>query len=311
VAIAAAPDRTAVDAARVTADAIEVVMGAEDDLASVSITLNEGGAAATSTAAGPIGLPQDPTAAITLGTGSMAIGLTLPASDIADELEIVDGDAVYVDQGAETSYVIDALPAGLRVASVIESPRSPHQMTYKLDLPKGTSLVPNLDGSVAVVLDGTLDSGVGVTIGGFDRPWAIDANGRTVETYYQVAGSALTQVVAPGSDVSYPLVADPSYSYCTVSGVIPAVCVKYNRTDTARFWSLIAGGIGAAAFAAEVFSFLPNFALKAACKAAVAAFYGALLINIRIAYETNRCFRVRFSFPPIFSAIGYSQVVNC
>ncbi len=45
-------------------------------------------------------------------------------------------------------------------------------------------------------------------------PWAKDANGNDVETFYTVNGDDLTQVVNHvNASVTYPIVADPTYKY--------------------------------------------------------------------------------------------------
>ncbi len=50
----------------------------------------------------------------------------------------------------------------------------------------------------------------GNTVGGFSSPWAKDANGNNVATHYEIRSENLVQVVDHrGSDVAYPVVADP------------------------------------------------------------------------------------------------------
>ena len=49
-----------------------------------------------------------------------------------------------------------------------------------------------------------------------ETPWAVDANGNPVETYYQVSPSGIEQVLLPSEESVYPLTADPHITWAFV-----------------------------------------------------------------------------------------------
>lgn len=60
-------------------------------------------------------------------------------------------------------------------------------------------------------------------------PWATDANGRDVQTRYEVRGDEVFQVVTPDAATAYPVVADPSWMWAG-----PAWGMKLTRAETSR-----------------------------------------------------------------------------
>jgi hypothetical protein len=255
-----------------------------------------------------VAIPADAADAITFGTGISKVGLSLPVTESASATELVEGNAVIT--GEDTSFVVDALPNGFRIASVLNNRDADHSLTYDLDLPPGVGPRLNADGSVSLVLDNS-DDRLEASVATFAAPWAVDAAGRSVETRFEVADGTLTQVVTPSSTSVYPIVADPSVSGCLIWGWYPALCIKYNRAETERAWNSAVIGIGGAAFAAELCSGIPNLAWKGACKAAVAAITFAVINNVRTAHDQGRCLRIRITYPAIPAILGFSEVVNC
>lgn len=70
-------------------------------------------------------------------------------------------------------------------------------------------------------------------------PWAVDANGQSVPTWYEVDGDTVTQVVDHvGMQAVYPVVADPEYGKSWLNSYI-----WFNRAETK---TIAAGGWGAA-----------------------------------------------------------------
>lgn len=91
--------------------------------------------------------------------------------------------------------------SSVRIASVLDGDESPTEIDYRYD---GLRLVQFDDGGV-VGYDENGSLAVTVAI-----PWALDANGVAVKTWYTVDGSTLTQHVAHrAAGVAYPVVADP------------------------------------------------------------------------------------------------------
>lgn len=60
------------------------------------------------------------------------------------------------------------------------------------------------------------------TIAEIAVPWAVDANGMPLQTYYSVDGTTLVQTVETNADTAFPVVADPSWLWWVEKG---AKCV--------------------------------------------------------------------------------------
>ncbi|MCW2700768.1 MAG: hypothetical protein JWQ45_2303 [Blastococcus sp.] len=61
----------------------------------------------------------------------------------------------------------------------------------------------------------TVESRVVATMG---AAWAVDANGETVGTHYEIDGTTLTQVVETSAETAYPVVADPAWYWWVWTG---------------------------------------------------------------------------------------------
>jgi hypothetical protein len=70
-----------------------------------------------------------------------------------------------------------------------------------------------------------------------NAPWAKDSRGASVQTYYEVTGSQLVQVVVPSGDTAYPIVADPSWMW--YYGWYGAKLTR-SETSNARSWTAAA-----------------------------------------------------------------------
>ncbi|MGP9760972.1 hypothetical protein [Corynebacterium sp. AOP12-C2-36] len=88
---------------------------------------------------------------------------------------------------------------------LLEGVNSPREHRFDMDVPAGGQMVKNPDGSVDVLdADGNVVEHV-------KAPWAYDALGRPVETYYEVDNETgeLVQVVDPDRTSVLPILADP------------------------------------------------------------------------------------------------------
>ena len=95
---------------------------------------------------------------------------------------------------------------GVRAAVTIDSPNAPEDYSFQFG-GAVASLVLNDDGTVAVLDDS------GASLGEVAPAWALDADGNSVPTYYEVQGTTLVQVVEhKEGDYAYGIVADPWYN---------------------------------------------------------------------------------------------------
>lgn len=160
--------------------------------------------------------------AITLGSGEVTIpenlneGITLDSPDASsitvtpapsvnwkEAIPLEKGGVTYLSEDgfSETVIVSDA---GVQMLTTINDSSAPTEYEYEINLENGQVLelkdgapaVLNADGSLAAIVE---------------KPWAVDAKGKSVPTHYEIAGDTLIQVVdheALSAD-SYPVVADP------------------------------------------------------------------------------------------------------
>lgn len=152
-----------------------------------------------------------------------AATVSLQSSDLQVELgsssePVVSEAGQYaLAEDSTVTYAVSYPAAGsTRFTAVFESPaaEAPH-WTFE----EGTQLLLLDDGSVSVS-DGEEFPG------GIDAPWAVDADGRSLPTHYEVSGSTLTQIVDT-SGASFPVVADP-----TVNFYGPYIQVHLNRHES-------------------------------------------------------------------------------
>lgn len=87
-------------------------------------------------------------------------------------------------------------------------------MLFYLESGDATRIVIETPGAEPEVnKDGSVTLHRGSETAGIDSPWAKDADGTPVPTYFEVSGGKLTQVVETTSEVRYPVVADPKLTY--------------------------------------------------------------------------------------------------
>ena len=90
----------------------------------------------------------------------------------------------------------------------IENEDSPHEASFKVS--EGNAFISaetfGADTGEVFVMDseGKIHSSI-------DAPWAYDAEGKPVKTYFEVSAGTLTQVVVPDAETAYPIVADPNW----------------------------------------------------------------------------------------------------
>lgn len=91
---------------------------------------------------------------------------------------------------------------------VLEGPDSPREHRFRMDVPPGGRLVKNPDGGVSVYDER------GRVVESIRPPWAFDASGRAVPTWFEVDNTTgeIVQVIDPLRTTVLPVVADPDKS---------------------------------------------------------------------------------------------------
>ena len=137
------------------------------------------------------------------------VGIGLPVEDVEAETT-TGGSAVYASAEDQVEITVQALDmdnkagidSGVRSLISIYSASSPESYEFPLDLPAGSTVEKTATGQVTV-----LDA-QGKVAGVFDTPWAVDAKGKEVPTWFEVRNGSLVQHVKHAG-AAYPVVADP------------------------------------------------------------------------------------------------------
>lgn len=151
---------------------------------------------------GAVIAPLDPSEPVSMIVGGVDYAVALPVSADA-ALSSDDPLAPTFDNGDGSSTSVVVKDDHVTFASILEGVSAPNEYSY--DYSKMGELRQDpVDGAVTVWRDGAM-------ISALYAPWAVDANGTSVPTYYVVDGSTLTQVVDHTVRAyAYPIVADPT-----------------------------------------------------------------------------------------------------
>jgi hypothetical protein len=154
-----------------------------------------------------VDVPKDPEQGVTFGAADgPKLEVALPNADQAGNAKQVAPGVVAYDSGNGSANAVQANEDGsVRMLTIIDNPSAPTEYRYVFDVANG-SLTFSEDGGVFA-----LDE-EGQIVGALESPWAKDANGEALPTWYTVDGLVLTQYVDHGGPgVAYPVVADPTY----------------------------------------------------------------------------------------------------
>ena len=202
-----------------------------------SKTTSDADSAIVATTAGAtIDVPKDASDGVTLATaGGPVLDIQLPNADQAgDAKQVAPGIVAYDGSNGSANAVQTDESGGVRMLTVIDSPKAPTTYDYKVSVPNGGRIELTAGGG-AVILSN--DSQVLYTVG---APWSKDANGKQIRTWFTTDGTILTQHVAHRvRGVVYPVTADPWW--------------------TNRFWSYVGciAGVGVPIGMAIVIASLP------------------------------------------------------
>ncbi len=153
-----------------------------------------------------VSVPQTANGVVKIGSHSGYAGISLPQGVSLMGGKLADnGTVVYQPADARSGgVVVEALEDGsVQLQTIIKDAQSTHDLAYKLDVSESAKMKLLENGSVvAIGQDGRLELGLA-------KPWAVDAEGKRVKTYFTMDGNTVTQHVKPGPDTAYPIVADP------------------------------------------------------------------------------------------------------
>lgn len=153
-------------------------------------------------------VPTDPTDGVTVAPeqGDTVI-IGLPEASGSGHAKAVEGVTTFEGPSSFTTVVAAKASGAVQIATILESELAPERYSYdfsgegalSMQLSEGWVLIFNEDGGA---------------VGGLAPPWAVDSEGGAVPTHYEIDGSTVTQVVEHvGKGVTYPVTADPTYSW--------------------------------------------------------------------------------------------------
>ncbi|MFJ4091829.1 hypothetical protein ACIPYS_09625 [Kitasatospora sp. NPDC089913] len=152
-------------------------------------------------------VPQQSTANVKAGTATgHAVSITLPSARNVTGATAGKNTTVYPGAAQATDLAVQpTTDGGIRALAVLKDATAPREQRYDIGLPDGARLVELDNGAVAAIAES------GTLLGGFDTPWAKDANGRPVPTSYRLEGNTLVQTVQTDNSTVFPVVADPKW----------------------------------------------------------------------------------------------------
>ncbi|AWB88992.1 hypothetical protein C2138_05045 [Salinibacterium hongtaonis] len=168
-----------------------------------------------------------------------------------------------------------------------------------------------LSRTVAVVDENGESNSITASIGQIAAPWAVDANGRQIDTHYELVGNELIQVVEhnqPG--VAYPVVADPTFWW--------GWNVYFSNNVVNQVVKLVLAGAAATVLASRIIALVPGVGAVAVNVTALAGAlitFGAAALNV--CNYNNRGVYVGYTwvtgvlpFAPVVYRLGYFCVPN-
>lgn len=168
-----------------------------------------------------------------------AVSIGLPAgSGGAVRRKVVGDTAVYTGVKTASSFGVRVGDDAIQITVEIEGPDAATEFAFPLGLEAGqrATLSDGPTGSVQI------RDRAGVLVQSFLPPWALDANGASVPTWYELRGSATLVQHVQHAGAAYPVVADPTASCGIIS------CTMYfNKSETER---IAVGAIGVTAIVA-------------------------------------------------------------
>ncbi len=241
-----------------------------------------------------IGASADSLVVMNAAGGSLS--LRLPKVNNAKSTQTSDGTVIRA--GRDVSTAIQVLPDGaIRALVTMNNEQAPNSYSFGFDLPPGLKLRQGEAGRIDIVTVG----GEAVA-GSIKAPWAKDARGKALPTYYDLNGSTVTQHVDT-TEAQYPIVADPDYVYNCGWTSCNWTFTRY-YTANVMYPAITGGGSVASILAGAVLCGKLGGAAGAACALWVVINYMQAYWHVINAKAHNACFVARFQYVGIVSPIN-------
>lgn len=194
--------------------------------------------------------------------------VALSPSDVGSGELVADGDALHYTADDYSVLLTGEGSAANAGYIVINNAAAPTSYSFDMTANGAPAVLVETDGLVRIE-----DRATGEVVNTLSRPWAVDAEGSSITTWYSVEGSVLTQHV-DHQGATYPVVADPRLMcdalFCTF---------EYTRAETKSMAST---------------STFPSALLTAACTALGTPLAG-VLCGLSGAYVISKANEIRNS----------------
>ncbi len=192
-----------------------------------------------------VDIPTDASDGVSLTTqDGQTIAISLPnADDDGDGQQVAPGVTAYAGSDGSANAVQTNDDGSVRMLTVIDNSSAPTTYDYGVAVPEGGRIAIGSDGT-AQIFDSSED-----LISFVGTPWARDANGRNVKTWFTTDGTTLTQHIKHHvTGVAYPITADPWWNPLSwFSSVTRVTANVWNDREMRRNFLISAGcALGAA-----------------------------------------------------------------
>ena len=163
-------------------------------------------AAAITTGAVRVTVPVEAVEGVQLALDSTTVSIQLPQADEATRAVKLDSGAITFPSETGVANTVVPLDDGAQLLTTIPSKNAPISFPYDVSSSDDAAVYVASDGSALVMSES------GDVLLRAAAPWAVDANGTSVPTRYEVQGTELIQVVDhTAGDFAYPILADPRF----------------------------------------------------------------------------------------------------
>jgi len=156
------------------------------------------------------------------GEENSPVSLLLGSTDVPISSEA--GFSEVETANSSLDQLIQPLSQGFRILNISRDALAPTEFEYGISVPPGAS-VEQVFGTIRITLGDEI-------LGSIREPWAIDADGKAVETYFTLEGNVITQHLVTTASTSYPIVSDPNWGYIGVWNLSGSYKVAWERLHT-------------------------------------------------------------------------------
>ena len=184
-------------------------------------------------------IPVDPTDGLEFTFQGVESAISLPVEqlELGTGVPLADGTMVY--PGTDAGLAVRPVEGGgLQALVTIASAEAPTSYAYDLQLPDGANYNFLEDGGIIVT---NSDDEV---IGSFSPPWAVDANGASVPTHFELTSTGIVQIIEHNTgQFAYPVLADPCWT-CLFDGVAVGIGLVVGIAGVAALCNVVCAVAG-------------------------------------------------------------------